>query len=225
MTGSRVQKSILALIVVLAVAACSTPDAEPQDVPTSAEAPPSPSAVAATEAGDLPTIEPMEQGTFLTSNLQFPAIEELMPPFIDSMYDPGPQGAVDSAYLYLLLASQAYSSGADDIADLTMIHALATDDCEWCRSHEELVTGLVSQNARLTGYELTLSTNAELETYEIEDGGIVCRIPLVSSALRVWNSDGTLAFEDPAREDWYRVEVFYIDGLWRVTEVSQEPVV
>ena len=169
-------------------------------------------------------IEPMESGSFLMSALTFPAIEDLSPPFYETMYNPDPQGATDAAYFYLVLASRAYSASADDVADLTYIHALATDDCSWCRSHEQLVSDLVSQNLRVTGWDLAESANYTLERYETDSGSIVCSIPLYASATHVWDPAGTLVLEEPAREDWYNLEMVFVDGLWRVNGISVEPV-
>lgn len=224
----NMKRLLIALSLMLCAAGCgvdgtTVSDATQPGRESAAAAPLSDSdALRVTE--EVPAIEPMEPGTYLVSTLTFPAIEDLSPPFYESMYSSGLPGATDSAYFYLAFASLAHSSSADDVADLTYIHALATDECSWCRSHEQLVADLVSQNLRVTGWEFTDSATHSFESYETGTGSIVCRLPLLASASQVWDAAGNLVFEEPAREDWYNLEMVYVDGLWRVNGLSIEPI-
>lgn len=205
----------LAFLVVGCSAPSTTTESPAQDTdgtisPSVAELPP-----------DSPG--PMEIGSSLSVFEGFPSRDQLEQYLPAHVFDPSIDSAADTAFTFMALVSGSFASTVDEPADVTFIKALSTDDCNWCSAHVELIRDFVNETVRVTGWEYSDSELGEFLYFELEDGSVVVEIPTRVSAVQFWNTDGTLINDQPAYDVLYRIQLRYIDGMWQVVGIAEQP--
>jgi len=185
------------LLGVLALAACSSGDAEGGEV----TAPPSAPATSETLTAE-PTGEPTDSG------------EALAPPEMPAeAREQTAEGAAAFATYWFDTVEYAYGSG-----DTEPFMAVSLDECSACNATEESISAVHSSGARWSGLQMTVSSAVAPPP---DERGTIVSLLLSETESNVVNSDGSVREAIPAAPD-RPFDVFLRPGDegWMVYDVA-----